>query len=122
MQSGLLKKILVVAAVLIGVWLGVKYLLPVALPFLLGGNSNMVLSLIGIALFSMTMPVTVAILVSVFPKQPGFAFGLTTLGLFVGVAPAFFIRPETLLAHQIVVVILTAMALPAVVLCIKKGK
>ena len=101
----------------------VTYLsLLVGLPFLLGGNSNMALSLIGIALFSMTMPVTVAILVSVFPKQPGFAFGLTTLGLFLGVAPAFFIRPETLLAHQIVVVILTAMALPAVLLCIKKGK
>ena len=94
----------------------------VGLPFLLGGNSNMVLSLIGVALFSMTMPITVAILVSVFPKQPGFAFGLTTLGLFVGVVPAFFIRPETLLAHQIVVVVLTAVALPAVLLCIKKGK
>lgn len=37
MQSGFLKKALTVAAVLIGVWLGVKYLLPVALPFLLGG-------------------------------------------------------------------------------------
>ncbi len=92
------------------------------LPFLLAGNSHMVLSLIGIALFSMTMPVTVAVLTSVFPKQPGFAFGITTFGLFLGVAPAFFVRPTTLLAHQIGVVILTAVALPAVRLCIKGGK
>ena len=107
-------------------WLGyrkVSYLsLLIGLPFLLGGNTNMVLSLIGIGLFSMTMPVTVGILASVFPKQPGFAFGLTTIGLFLGVVPAFFIQPETLIAHQIVVIVLTAVALPAVILCIKKGR
>ena len=92
------------------------------LPFLLFGNDHMTLSLIGVALFSMTMPVTVAVLASVFPKQPGYAFGLTTMGLFLGVAPVFFVRPETLLAHQLLVVVLTAAALPAVVLCIKKGR
>lgn len=92
------------------------------LPFLLFGNSIMGLSLIGVALFSMTMPVTVAILASAFPKQPGYAFGITTVGLFLGTAPAFFIRPDTLLAHQLVVIILTAVALPAISLCIKKGR
>lgn len=92
------------------------------LPFLLFGNSNMALSLTGVALFSMTMPVTVSILASRFPHRPGFAFGITTIGLFVGSAPAFFIRPESLLAHQLVVIALTAVALPAISICIKKGK
>ena len=81
----------------------------------------MVLSLIGVALFSMTMPITVAVLASVFPKRPGFAFGITTTGLFMGVAPAFFIRPESLLTHQILIIVLTAAALPAILLSIKKG-
>ena len=92
------------------------------LPFLLFGNELMALSLIGVALFSMTMPVTVAILASAFPKRPGFAFGLTTVGLFLGSAPAFFLRPQSLLAHQIVVVVLTAIALPAILICTQKGR
>ena len=91
------------------------------LPFLLAGNTNMVLSLIGVSLFSMTMSVTVAVLASKFPHQPGFAFGITTLGLFIGTAPVFFIRPQTLIAHQIVVLLLSAAAYPAITTCIKKG-
>lgn len=93
-----------------------------SLPFLLAGNTNMTLSLTGVALFSMTMSVTVAILVSRFPHQPGFAFGITTTGLFFGTLPVFFIRPQTLLAHQTVVLVLSAAALPAIITCIKKGK
>ena len=92
------------------------------LPFLLFGNTTMALSLIGIALFSMTMPITIAVLVSKLPQMPGFAFGVTTVGLFVGVAPAFFVQPQTLLAHQLVVIILTAVALPSLIRCIKKGR
>ncbi|MBE6657200.1 MAG: MFS transporter [Ruminococcaceae bacterium] len=93
-----------------------------SLPFLLAGNTNMALSLTGVALFSMTMSVTVAILVSRFPHQPGFAFGITTTGLFFGTVPAFFVRPQTLPAHQIAVLVLSAAALPAIITCIKKGK
>ena len=37
MESGLVKKLLVGAAVALGLWLGARYVLPVALPFLLGG-------------------------------------------------------------------------------------
>ena len=92
------------------------------LPFLLFGNGNMWVSLFGIMLFSMTMPITVAILVSAFPKMVGFAFGITTVGLFAGVFPAFFVQPKGLLAHQILVVVLIALALPAIDICIKKGK
>ena len=42
--------------------------------------------------FSMTMSITLAILVSVLKKTPGLAFGLTTIGLFLGTAPIFFIE------------------------------
>ena len=91
-----------------------------ALPFLLFGNSHMVLSLIGVGLFSMTMPITISILVSRFPKQPCFSFGVTTIALFVGTLPAFFIRPTTLLAHQLTVLILIIIATIGLLICIRK--
>ena len=78
-----------------------------ALPFLLFGNQNMYLSLIGVMLFSMTMPVTLAILVSRLKKNPGIAFGLTTIALFVGSFPAFFFTIDSLLINGIVFTILT---------------
>ena len=78
-----------------------------ALPFLLFGNHNMYISLIGIMLFSMTMPVTLAILVSRLKKSPGIAFGLTTIGLFVGALPAFLFTIDSLLINGIVFTILT---------------
>ena len=81
-----------------------------SLPFLLFGNHLMGISLIGVGLFSMTMPVTVAILASAFPRNPAFAFGITTVALFVGTAPAFFIRPEGLLINQLIVLILGLLA------------
>ncbi|MBR6777090.1 MAG: hypothetical protein IKM27_05030 [Clostridia bacterium] len=96
--------------------------LVVALPFLLFGNTFMVLSLIGIGLFSMTMPVTVGILVSKFPFNPCFAFGITTVALFVGTFPAFFVRPEGLLAHQITVFVLSVVAAVCINMSLKKGK
>lgn len=91
-----------------------------SLPFLLCGNSYMLLSLIGVGLFSMTMPITIAILVSRFPKQPGFAFGVTTVALFAGTFPAFFVRPATLAAHQIVVFILIAVATAMLSFCLER--
>lgn len=96
--------------------------LVVALPFLLFGNTFMLLSLIGVGLFSMTMPVTVGILVSKFPQNPCFAFGITTAALFAGTFPAFFIRPEGLLWHQITVFVLSAIAAVCINLSLKKGK
>ena len=92
-----------------------------ALPFLLFGNTIMLLSLVGVMLFSTTMPITVGILVSKYPKNPGFAFGITTVGLFLGVVPAFFIALPTLLAHQIVVLVLSVTALVALLSTLKKG-
>ncbi len=81
-----------------------------SLPFLLFGNELMLISLIGVGLFSMTMPITVAILASAFPKEPAFAFGITTVALFTGVAPVFFFRPEGLLVNQLIVLILGGLA------------
>ena len=63
-----------------------------SLPFLLFGDNIMFISLIGILLFSMTMPVTLAVLTSVLKRNPGIAFGLTTIGLFLGFTPIFFYK------------------------------
>ena len=63
-----------------------------AIPFLCFGDNVMLISIIGVMMFSMTMSITLAILVSVLKKTPGLAFGLTTIGLFLGTAPIFFIK------------------------------
>ena len=63
-----------------------------AIPFLCFGNNYMLISLIGVMFFSMTMSVTLAILVSCLKKSPGLAFGLTTIGLFLGTVPIFFFK------------------------------
>ena len=81
-----------------------------ALPFLLFGDQNMYLSLIGIMLFSMTMPVTLALLVSRLKKSPGIAFGLTTIGLFIGSLPAFFFTIDSPIINGIVFTILTILS------------
>ena len=63
-----------------------------SIPFLIFGDNIMIISLIGVMFFSMTMSITLGILVSVLKKTPGLAFGLTTIGLFLGTAPIFFIK------------------------------
>lgn len=78
-----------------------------AIPFLLFGNNYMLISLIGVMLFSMTMSITLAILVSVLKKTPGLAFGLTTIGLFLGTLPIFFFRFSTVLSNGIIVFVLS---------------
>jgi hypothetical protein len=82
-----------------------------SLPFLLFGDKVMLVSLFGIMLFSMTMSVTLGILVSTLKKAPGLAFGLTTIGLFLGTAPIFFIKFTTLLANCILITVLTIICL-----------
>ena len=92
-----------------------------ALPFLLFGNSLMLLSLLGVGLFSMTMTATVAIISSKLPHNPGFSFGITTVALFAGTLPAFFLQPQSLFAHQAVVLALSALAFLCINISIKKG-
>lgn len=82
-----------------------------ALPFLIIGDKLMIISLIGVLLFSMTMSITLGILVSVLKKTPGLAFGLTTIGLFLGTIPTFFFRFTSLLSNGIVIIILTILCL-----------
>ena len=93
-----------------------------ALPFLLCGDRLMLVSLIGVLLFSMTMSVTLALLVSVLPNAPGLAFGLTTIGLFLGTAPIFFFRFTTVRANCIVLIVLTAVCLLAMRRILRKDE
>ena len=75
-----------------------------AIPFLCFGDNIMIISLIGIMLFSMTMSITLGILVSVLKDAPGLAFGLTTIGLFLGTVPIFFIKLNMLINIIIIIV------------------
>lgn len=61
-----------------------------SLPFLILGNNNMFISILGIILFNMTMPITLGICAEKLPENPGLAFGLTTAALLLGAAPSFF--------------------------------
>lgn len=78
-----------------------------ALPFLLFGDNLMVVSLIGVLFFSMTMSITLALIASVLKRTPGLAFGMTTIGLFIGTVPIFFFKLTTTLANCIVITIFT---------------
>lgn len=75
-----------------------------AIPFLCFGDNNMFVSLIGVMFFSMTMAITLGIIVSKLKKKPGLAFGLTTIGLFLGTAPIFFIKIN-MMSNIIIIVV-----------------
>ena len=79
----------------------------IAIPFLCFGDSIMIISLFGVMAFSMTMSITLAILVSVLKKSPGLAFGLTTIGLFLGTLPIFFVKTPNVLYNSIMIVIMS---------------
>lgn len=93
-----------------------------AIPFLVFGDNLMAVSLIGVCLFSMTMPVTLGLLVSVLKESPGIAFGFTTLGLFLGTLPIFFFKLNNTLANCIMIVGLSIICLIPVLFIIKKDK
>ena len=63
-----------------------------AIPFLVFGDNLMIVSLLGICMFSMTMSITLGIILSVLKNNPGLSFGITTIGLFLGTVPIFFIK------------------------------
>ncbi len=86
----------------------------ISIPFLCFGNKMMLISLIGVALFSMTMAITLGILVSILPKKPGLAFGLTTIGLFLGTVPIFFIKLNPFM--NIVIIIVSSLACAGILL------
>lgn len=67
-----------------GIWTSL-----LCIPFLIFGENVMVVSIIGVFLFSMTMSITFGMFLSVVQDDPGLAFGGTTLGLFAGLIPVF---------------------------------
>ena len=77
-----------------------------AIPFLIFGDNIMIVSLIGVMFFSMTMSITLAILVSVLKNTPGLAFGITTISLFLGTAPIFFITISSI-ANLLMIIIMS---------------
>ncbi len=91
-----------------------------ALPLLLVGNNYMMISLTGVLFFSMTMPITLAILVSILKETPGLAFGLTTIGLFLGSVPVFFIK-LSMIGNCIVITSLTIICTIILTSIIKVG-
>lgn len=50
----------------------------------------MPMGLAALFFFNMTMPITLYWMVCIFPKMPGFAFGLLTFALFLGFLPGYF--------------------------------
>lgn len=78
-----------------------------AVPFLAIGDNLMIVSLLGVMFFSMTMAITLAILVSCLKEHPGLAFGHTTIGLFLGTAPIFFIKIPSTLVNIIMITVLS---------------
>lgn len=93
-----------------------------ALPFLFAGDNNMYVSLIGVLFFSMTMSITLALLVSVLPNSPGLAFGLTTIGLFLGTAPIFFFKFTSAVSNCIVIGVLTLLCTVIMFTIIRKDE
>lgn len=77
------------------------------IPFLLFGKNIMILSIIGVFLFSMTMPITYGMLLSVLKKSPGLAFGITTIGLFIGLIPLFLFGSFSIEINNILIIILS---------------
>ena len=59
-------------------------------PLLCLGYASPVLCAIGLALFNVTMPITLCAVASALPHSPGLSFGLTTLALLCGSVPMFF--------------------------------
>ncbi len=78
-----------------------------SLPFLLFGDNLMIISIIGIMLFSMTMAITLGIIASKLKSTPGLAFGFTTIGLFLGFSPIFFFKISFGIVNNIIISVLT---------------
>lgn len=74
-------------------------------PFIIIGKDFMFASLFGMLLFSMTMSITYAMALSIIKNNPGVAFGVTTIGLFLGAVPVFFIKLDALTSMVLVVIL-----------------
>ena len=79
----------------------------ICIPFLLFGKNIMIISIIGVFLFSLTMSITFGMCLSVISNNPGLAFGITTIGLFLGSLPVFIVYPT----EQINVILIVSLSL-----------
>lgn len=71
-------------------WIRVATLaLIIVAPLLSFLRDNPATAIIGVFLFNMTMPITLAALSNMLPGREGFAFGLSTLALIAGALPTF---------------------------------
>ena len=61
----------------------------IAAPLLVLGINIPFIAILGVFLFNLTMPVTLTVIANMLPGRSGFAFGLTTLALIIGVFPTF---------------------------------
>lgn len=93
-----------------------------SLPFLILGNQNMVISLIGVAFFSMTMAVTLGMVISVMKIAPGAAFGVTTIALFFGSVASWFAKSDNLVVSAVIIVITSAVCFLLTMYILKPDK
>lgn len=77
------------------------------IPFLVFGNNQMIISIIGVFIFSCTMSITFGMFMSIIDQNPGFAFGCTTVGLFIGCLPVFLFGMFGFIINSILVVSLS---------------
>lgn len=81
-----------------------------SVPLLVFGQNAALVSLLGLALFNMTMPITLCAVASKLPHNPGLAFGITTLALLVGTVPVFFVAVGASLAKWLIAVLVALSA------------
>lgn len=79
----------------------------ISVPFLIWGQNHMVVSITGIFFFSMTMAITFGMFLSVLPRNPGVAFGLTTLALGNGIMIPFVTGPVDPMINAVLIVVLS---------------
>lgn len=84
----------------------------VSAPLLALGYKSFIFGILGVLLFNLTMPVTLVAISYMLPGQSGFAFGLTTLALLIGVFPTFTPLREVLYSNNslLILVIVLIMA------------
>ncbi|MDR2036048.1 MAG: hypothetical protein LBP91_05200 [Coriobacteriales bacterium] len=69
----------------------------ISAPLLAFGNGQIIVCCLGLFLFNVTTAVSLCVIASQLPRNPGLSFGLTTLALFLGSSLSFFwALPESL--------------------------
>ena len=92
--------------------------LVISAPLLAFFEGNILLCCIGLLIFNMSTAMTLCVIVSMMPHNPGLGFGLTTLALCVGTAFSFFIpippqiRPYLIILFIFVSAVLMLFILP----------